>query len=316
MWLVVVVFGVVTFIRSQQVDLPMRDPRGNIFTARITLSLVLLVAFILLDALIRTATSGWSIRGTLTTLRTRWPLDRLALALSGLLAYHVVYACYRNVKSWVAFRDMKDQELLGFEKWILGGNSPAVVLHEMFGERIAPHVFQVIYESFSTLVPISFVAAIVFADKIRDGFVFLTSMMWIWILGVGTYYIIPTLGPFASAPQNFSGLARTSITATQEKYLAQREQLLSQPQLHDSFASIGAFSSLHTGVTFLMVLGLRYYGFRRAARVMTVYLVAVMISTIYLGWHFVVDDIAGLAIALLALQLGRLTVYPRGRATS
>jgi hypothetical protein len=29
---------------------------------------------------------------------------------------------------------------------------------------------------------------------------------------------------------------------------------------------------------------------------------------VYLGWHFVVDDIAGLAIAWAAVQLGKLTV--------
>lgn len=316
MWVVVVLFGLVTYVRSRQVDLPMRDPRGAIFTARVTLSGVLLIVFAILDAIVRTGRRGWTPRRAVAMLRSRWPLHRVVLVVSGLLAYHVVYACYRNVKSWVAFRDMKDQELLDFERWAFGGSSPAVLLHDMFGESIAPHVFQVIYESFSTLVPISFVAALVFANKIREGYVFLTSAMWAWILGVAAYYMIPSLGPFASAPEEFAGLARTSITATQEKYLAQREQLLSQPQLHDSFASIGAFASLHTGFTFLILLMLRYYGFHRAVKVMVVYLIAVMVSTIYLGWHFVVDDIAGLLLALAAFHLGRLTTYPRGKPST
>ena len=33
-----------------------------------------------------------------------------------------------------------------------------------------------------------------------------------------------------------------------------------------------------------------------------------MLATVYLGWHFAVDDVAGIAIAWVAVQLGKLTV--------
>jgi membrane-associated phospholipid phosphatase len=46
---------------------------------------------------------------------------------------------------------------------------------------------------------------------------------------------------------------------------------------------------------------------------MGVYLLAVMVSTIYFGWHFVTDDVAGVVLAVLAVTLGRLMVYPHGR---
>ena len=38
-----------------------------------------------------------------------------------------------------------------------------------------------IYRSFTYLVPLSVVGALVFTDRIRDGYVFLTSAMWVWI---------------------------------------------------------------------------------------------------------------------------------------
>ena len=41
-----------------------------------------------------------------------------------------------------------------------------------------------------------------------------------------------------------------------------------------------------------------------------VYLAAVILSTVYFGWHYVVDDVAGVLLALLAVQLGRWTVSP------
>jgi hypothetical protein len=312
-WAVVAVFAVVTAVRAAQVDLPLRDPRGSIFSGRIALSFGIAVALILLDAAIRTGRRGWTLRKASGVLRARWPLHRLALLVTGLLAYHVVYSCYRNLKSWNAFRDQHDVGLQRVDSWLFFGNSPAVLLHDMFGEDIAPHVFRAIYESFSIMVPISFVAALVLATRIREGYVFLTSAMWVWILGVGSYYLIPAIGPFHSFPSDFAGLDPTSVTATQAKYMAQREQLLEHPAWGDSFASIGAFASLHTGFTCMILLMLHYYGFTRWVRVMTVYLAAVMVSTIYLGWHFVLDDIAGIILAVAAVQLGRLTVYGRAR---
>jgi hypothetical protein len=153
----------------------------------------------------------------------------------------------------------------------------------------------------------------VFADRLRDGFVFLASAIWVWMLGVGTYYLIPSLGPFNSEPQDFAGLPRTIVTDTQARYLAQRAHLLAHPAASDAFAQVSAFASLHVGVTCVILLMLRYYRFRRAARVMSVYLAATMVATVFLGWHFAVDDVAGLAIAVAAVWLGRLTIYPRGR---
>ena len=45
---------------------------------------------------------------------------------------------------------------------------------------------------------------------------------------------------------------------------------------------------------------------------MTAYVAATMVATIYFGWHFVVDDVAGVLIAMLALALGRAMIRPGG----
>jgi membrane-associated phospholipid phosphatase len=291
----------------------LRDPSGSIFTLRLVLSLALFALLSLVDAGVRVDRRGWSLGRLGAELRRRWPKDRVIVAVSGLVAYHIVYACYRNLKSWVAFRHPMDDQLLRVDKALLGGHSPAVLLHDLLGQHVAAHVFAVIYESFSYLVPVSFVAALVFANRIREGYVFLSSAIWVWILGLGTYYLVPSLGPFASASRDFAGLDHTRITATQAQYMAERAQLLSHPAAGDSFASISAFASLHVGFTCMILLMLRYYGFSRAARVMTVYLVAVMVSTIYLGWHFMVDDVAGVVLAWAAVLLGRVTIHPRHR---
>ena len=46
------------------------------------------------------------------------------------------------------------------------------------------------------------------------------------------------------------------------------------------------------------------------SRVLAFYLAAVILATVYFGWHYVVDDIAGVLLALTAVQLGKWTVFP------
>lgn len=312
-WTLVALFAVVTALRSSQVEVPLRDPGGRMFTNRLVSALLLLFVLAVVDAVVRTVRSGWTFRGVLTTLRVRWSLERLALAVSGLLAYHIVYICYRNMKSWVAFNQLRDDELLRLDTWLFFGHSPAVLLHDILGQHDAAYVLMVFYKAFTYLVPLSVVSSLVFFDRIRDGYVFLVASLWVWILGVAAYYVAPSLGPYASAPQDFAQLPHTAITVTQAEYLTQRAHLLQNPAAGDAFASLGAFASLHVGFTCLMLLMLRYYGLRWAARVMATYLVVVILATIYLGWHYVVDDVAGVGLAALAVLFARLMVYPGGR---
>jgi membrane-associated phospholipid phosphatase len=244
-------------------------------------------------------------------------MRRLALAVTGLVAYHLVYICYRNLKSWDAFNTPHDEDLLAFERWAFLGHDPAALVHSLFGQGAATaDTLAFIYTSFTHLVPLALVGSLVFSTRIRDGYVFLASAMWVWILGVGSYYLIPTLGPFASEPERFAGLSPTKVTSTQAEYLVERAHLLANPEAGDAFASISAFASLHVGFTCMVLLMMRYYGRHLVAKVLTVYLAAVMVATVYFGMHFVIDDIAGVALAALAVLLGRLMIYPRGRPTA
>jgi hypothetical protein len=313
-WVLVAVFLGVTLWRSHQVGIPLRDPHGEIFATRIAISCGLFVLLVTLDAGVRAQRQygGW--RSVRTALRDRWPRRRLVLALTGLLAYHLVYFCYHNLKSWDVFNAPRDQLLLSWDRWLFFGHSPAVLLHDLLGQGLSAYVLLLVYESFSTLLAVGLVAAVVFAVRMRDGYVFIASAIWAWILGVGSYYLIPSLGPFTSAPREFAGLPHTMIQDTQARYLGQRTYLLAHPHASEAFAQISAFASLHVAFTALLVLMAWYYRWRRLTRTLAVVLLCTMVATVYLGWHFAVDDLAGLLIAGIAFTLGRLTIYPPGRA--
>lgn len=312
-WVIAALFAAITVARSQQIGIPIRDPGGSIFRWRIVYSLALLAVFIVVDGAIRAGGGERFVARVREVVGNRWSLPRLTLAITGLVAYYLVYASYHNLKSWNAFNTQHDDALLRADTWLFFGHSPAVLLHDLLGQHLAAYVLAVVYESFGYLVPLSVVGALVFTDRIRDGYVFLAASMWAWVLGTVAYYLIPAIGPFHSAPQDFAGLTHTVVTANQTRYMVERAHLLHDPQASDAFSSIGAFASLHIGFTCTVLLMVHYYGMRRMTKVMSVYLVATAVATIYFGWHFAVDDIAGVVLAVLAVSFGRLMIYPGGR---
>jgi hypothetical protein len=304
----VLVFAAITWARSAQVDIPLKDPHGKLFRAKVVDMGEMLLLFLVIDVAVRWLQGRRGGATLWSTLRGRWTPYRVAMIFAGLLSYLVVYVCYRNLKSWDVLLSPHDSMLLRWDRWLFFGHSPAVLLHDLLGEDLAARALTDLYESFSWLVTIALVSALAFTPTVRQAYVFVVAAMWAWILGVGSYYLIPSLGPFHAAPTEFAGLTRTSIQSTQDAYVEQRAHLLAHPQAHDAFAQISAFASLHCALTCLIWLMARYYGLRVLSWVVFAFLIGTLLATVYLGWHFAVDDVAGLAIAWVAVQLGKLTV--------
>jgi hypothetical protein len=306
LWIVTACFVSVALVRSWRIGIPLKDPGGQFLVTRVALTLGLFLVFAAIEAWVRTPRGDRSARALWSTHRRHWPVARLAVAWACLLAYHVVYVTYHNLKSWDVLNAPRDGDLTRVDRWLFLGHSPAVLLHDLLGQGVAAYVLLALYEAFPTLV-VLVVAGSVFTPRLRDGVTILASLVWVWILGTATYYAVPSLGPFHDRPQDFTGLPHTKATTTQALYMAQRDHLLAHPHATDAFAQVSAFASLHVGVTTVIMLMAARLGFRRTARVLGVYLALVCVATVYLGWHFVVDDVAGLAIGWAAVALGAWT---------
>jgi len=305
---VVVVFGFIAIARSRQVDVGFHDPSGKLFASKILSTAWMLLVFVAVDIVVRWLRARRQGATMWRTARARWTPYRIGMIALALLAYQVVYLCYRNLKSWDVFLTPRDGMLQSWDKALFLGHSPAVLLHDLLGRDFAARFLTQWYESFSMLVSLALVAAMAFTPTVRSAYVFVVSAMWAWIIGVGSYYLIPSLGPFHEAPQEFAGLTRTSIQTTQATYVAQRDHLLAHPHAPDAFAQISAFASLHCALSFLVFLMARYYGLRRLSWLAAIFLAGTLVATVYLGWHFAVDDVAGLLLAWVAVLLGKWTV--------
>lgn len=312
LWLVVLVFVGVGLVRSFQVGIPFRDPHGAFLLSRIALTAAISLGLVALDGLVR-AGRPVEVRRVLAAVRGRWTRRRTALAVVALLGYHLTYFTYHNLKSWNSFNRPRDRMLLEWDRWLFLGHSPAMLLHDLLGQHVAAWVLMVWYETFPTIVVLAFPAAVVLARRLRDAYASIAALVWVWILGTASYYAIPSLGPFHAAPQDFAGLPHMMIQDTQARYLADRAHLLADPSAAGAFAQVAAFASLHVGVT-AVILGIAWWHrMRRTTIALAVFLAGTLVATVYLGWHFAVDDLAGLAIAAAAWWLGPRTVGVRRR---
>jgi len=318
LWALATGMVVVTLGRSQDLGIPLRDPDGRMFRDRIGAAVVLLALLALAEALVRAfrrppLPGEGAARRLVRAVRDRWTARRTWLVLSGLFGYHVVYVCYRNLKSWNAFNGDHDTGLLALDRSLFLGHSPAVLLHDLLGQDTAAVLLAGVYRSFTYLIPLAVVGTLALLPRVRDAYVMLFAGVWVWILGVLSYYLVPSIGPFAEAGHEFAALRPTAITTTQTEYVAERTHLLTDPRASDAFASIGALASLHVAFTCVIVLVTAWYGWRGVATVLGVYLAAVIVSTVYFGWHYVTDDLAGIAIAVVAVGLALLMVTGRLR---
>jgi membrane-associated phospholipid phosphatase len=309
-WLVVALWVALVAERSAALGIGVRDPEGQMFRNRLAKALAFLAVIALAEAVVRARRRGWSLRNLGHVLRERWTAHRLVLVVSGLVGYHLVYLGYRNLKSWNAFNPLRDDDLLAWDRALFLGHSPWEMLHTLLGESYAAEGLAVVYRSFTYVIVLALVGSLALIPRVQKAYVFLSAATWAWILGTLCYYLLPSLGPYAAVAGDFEGLRHTPITDTQAEYLVERAAFLADHTAPDAFVSLGAFASLHVGFTTLVFLMARYYGLRRVSRVLAVYLAAVIVSTIYFGWHYVLDDIAGVLIALTAVQLGKWTVDP------
>jgi uncharacterized membrane protein YhaH (DUF805 family) len=311
---VVLAFLVVALVHSTQVGIPIRDPQGEFLARRVLVTLAIFLALLPVDGVLR-ARRPRNLGRVLAVIRSRWTRGRIALAWAALLAYHLTYVTYHNLKSWNDLNPAQDRMLLRWDRWLFLGHNPAVLLHDLLGQQVAAWVLTAWYETFPALVVVTIPAVAVLAERLRDAYASIAAATWAWILGTASYYAIPSVGPFHSAPDDFAGLRHTVVQDTQARYVAQRDHLLAHPHAPDAFAQLGAFASLHVGMT-AVILGMAWWHrLRRTTVALAVFLGGTMVATVYLGWHFAVDDAAGLAIAALSWWLGPRTVGVRRRAS-
>jgi len=305
--------GLLAWVGSYRLDLPLRDPDGLAGPAYIRLPLIVII-FFLSDVVPRCLIKNRGFKNFVPSFKAytkeRWTKSRIALVGVGLSSFYVVYVSYRNIKGFLPFvrtDTLYDSTLHKLDIALMFGHDPAVVLHHVLGTGISAHVLSYIYIMFLTFVPVSLGAALVWSKNVATGFWYVTALCINWVLGALSYYWLPSLGPFYKNGA-FNELPETGVTALQRGLAAGRQRVLEDPHSTTSIQSVAAFASLHVSIIFTAALICHYVIQSRWVRwTMWIYFVLTAISTVYFGWHYLLDDIAGLAIGWIAVWIGAKT---------
>ena len=285
---------------------PLRDP-GTVSLRRLAVTVGLLALFAAGDVLLRHG-------------RERWTRGRVISALVAVVSFYVTYFAYRNLKSVVPLirpGALYDHALTSLDHGVLGGHAPAQVLHTLLGTGLSAHALAEVYMFFFAFIPLS-LAAVLALSRNENGALFLSTAIALnWLLAAGSYYLLPSIGPFHAEPATFAHLPYTAVTQLQERLVGERAGFLHDPSVPGVAQSIGAFASLHVSVYVTAALGAELLRLPRVVRVVLwVLTVLTALSTVYFGWHYLLDDVGGVAIAVVSIVIARAVIggVPRAEA--
>lgn len=241
--------------------------------------------------------------------RERWTAKRGAAVAAAIVSFYVTYLAYRNLKAAVPLlrpEDLFDRQLIDIDNVLFFGNDPAALLHDVLGTGVAAHILSGFYVAFIIFLPLSLGLSLVFAERLRTSLFFTTALCVNWVLGAASYYVLPALGPIYYEPGIFSALPHTEVSRLQDLLMDDRIGFLANPDTGTPQA-IAAFASLHIAMSFTALMAAHMLDLgTRVKRVLLAWFIVTFVATIYLGWHYVVDNIAGMLIGAAALGIACL----------
>lgn len=304
-----VLMGVVTFLASHALGRPVADPEGSFLGPSWVRLPVLCLAAIVVDLLPRALWVGRlhpvrTVDAIRERLRTHWTGARLLLVTVGISCFYVVYVAYRNLKSLLPLirEDKYDSELWRMDRLLFLGHDPATVLQDLLGRDLTAHVLSTVYLTYIPLVAILVTVWLVWSRNIGFGWWFVTAQGVAWTLGTVSYYLLPTLGPGIMYPWLASDLVPNGTSDLMDSLVASRHGFLWGD---GDYQGVAGFASLHTAIALLWALMARHTVRSRAVqRIFWVNFALTVVATLYFGWHYVADDLAGALIAVVAFRVG------------
>jgi hypothetical protein len=288
---------------------PLIDPDGSFLGPAWVRLPILCIGALFLDLVPRAV---WLSRGRVRQIpglirerwERHWTRERLQLVLIGIVCFYVIYVCYRNLKSFLPLVSdrMYDRELHALDRILFFGHYPSTVLHGLLGTSWTAHFLSNFYLLFIPMVAIMVTVWLVWSRNLSYGWWFVTSQGIAWTLGTISYYALPTIGPGLEYVSLYNSLSHTGTSDLIASLVNARQGVLwgdGQAQ------TVAGFASLHTGIALLWALMVQFTVQNRYVRIaFWVNFGLIVVATIYFGWHYIADDIAGVAIAFVSFYLG------------
>jgi len=307
-------------VATHKAHVTFSDP-DHVGARRLALVCVLVAVLVVLDIVVRAARRSQRIRPTLDALRgvqrERWTWRQGLAVASALVGFYVTYVAYRNIKSVLPLLrpgDLFDRELADADRLLFFGSDPAQLLHALLGTQISTPILSTVYVAFVFILPAMLAIALVFSPDLRGGLFYATALSVNWGIGAISYLLIPARGPIYYVPGDFAGLPSSHASYLQGLLLDQRREFLADPTAPGAAQNIAAFASLHCSMLLTAAIAAHMLGVGSRLKIGLWVLAGVSaIATVHLGWHYVVDDLAAVLIAVAALCIAKLLTGFRRR---
>lgn len=233
-------------------------------------------------------------RATQLNSKVLWQHLRYLLLLSWLF---VLFIQLKNLAPFIVTK-LFDSYFEKFERGMFNGRLSTTLVRDYFGSNYAD-LFSDGYFLFYPFVSL-LIYIFLFQPNARLRSEFLLAFSLTWIVGVLLVLVIPTVGPCFDSELGYlsSELPVTGVSKMQAEIWNLRVKLL---QYGTGINLISGFPSLHIAVVSLGVIYLRRVSIYLSI-LAACFLVLTAISTLYFSWHYLLDDLGGVALAVFAAR--------------
>jgi hypothetical protein len=190
------------------------------------------------------------------------------------------------------------------DRWFCGGQMCGVRLQQLIGT--SPAIAEFISGTYFWYFPYMTIAMFVFVAQNDRKLAqeFCGALIWLFMFGISWVYLLPTLGPVYWEPQAFQAVAATTVGGLQQDLAQMRAAALDDPMAGRAVNLISGFPSLHVAVTALGTVYLWQLS-RLVGVLSALFLVVTINSTLYLGWHYLLDDVGSFVLTAYCIGLAR-----------
>jgi hypothetical protein len=227
-------------------------------------------------------------------------LYRLAIYGSVQLSYFFLASLLPLVNSTTL-----DWELLALDQALLG-IEPAMALDATVTSATTEW-FSFFYYGYFFVLALHVIPILLFSRNARVLGEFALGMVAVFCIGHIGYMLVPGFGPYRVMADQFENTLPSGMWLD-----------LVRVTVASGGAQMDIFPSLHTaGPTFIAMFSYRHRDkapFRHSWPVVALFAVNIIIATMFLRWHYVIDVVAGLCLAVAALNVScRVTRWEEAR---
>ncbi len=236
----------------------------------------------------------------ISTLGKGW--HRLARVVLDWLPFTLVLIAYDKTRAVADAIGMPlhERDIVHAEKWLCFGTVPTVWLQDHLYDPAHVHWYDaamtLVYTSHFLATPV--LAAVLWLRDRRAWLAFITRVIALSVAGLLTYILFPEAPPWLAARDgDIAPVERLSARGWIWLHAGNVKQALGHAQ-QDGSNPIAAMPSLHVAFACLVVI---FIGARMRTRwraLLALYPLTMGFALVYLGEHYVVDLVAGLAYAL------------------